>query len=576
MKMSQNTGLRNSSECFPTPNAKSDPQCSRPDDIIHESKSQPDPHHSNSHTRTTDNSTKGEESSSEPSSPSTQNAFLPPHLRKNKSQNNLHQFSSRKRTVPTIASANLCSPSISLHPLQQYHHQQHFHPGRDASLSNHQIWQQLHFASLPTSTHFNVHATNSEESELLHHHHHHAHAAFMMPPPLHHYPPPSSSPPLHPMPYLDYYGGAANIAATGSSDNPSLPLHLSSFPHPTQMGVVPPPPMFDPIAGGTDCGKPEEFDAPPPSHPQIHQLSGVGVPPLSSSPPSHYMPSSLMGPSAVSTCGPAPVPQSSLFMEGQQTDPYVHYNSLVAQPGSCNPGPPLYFYPNTKRGPHGANLFVFHIPDDFTNRDMYELFGPHGTLVSVRIMTEEGSNRNLGYGFVSFSHSEDAANAILALNGCLIKNKRLKVQHKQAKGGKYRRRQRQQNNLNNQRVSAPLGGVPSGSSDLGDDSTALDPQDPPLTTVRCNHRVGQVSTEHRTATLSAVAHLANEKSANEEDQAAHDTSAETPISDAPVNPSSHTPTVQELVLDESSTKSKIDLKDISKALRDLNDTISNV
>jgi RNA recognition motif-containing protein len=68
-------------------------------------------------------------------------------------------------------------------------------------------------------------------------------------------------------------------------------------------------------------------------------------------------------------------------------------------------------------GPEGANLFVFHIPSEFTNVDMYNLFRHYGQLVSVRIMTEGGTGRGRGFGFVSYEDGASAARAIEALNG---------------------------------------------------------------------------------------------------------------------------------------------------------------
>jgi len=52
-------------------------------------------------------------------------------------------------------------------------------------------------------------------------------------------------------------------------------------------------------------------------------------------------------------------------------------------------------------------------------------------LLSVRIMVEKDTGRSRGFGFVSYDSPESAALAIKELNGFVIGNKRLKVQHKQ-------------------------------------------------------------------------------------------------------------------------------------------------
>lgn len=95
-----------------------------------------------------------------------------------------------------------------------------------------------------------------------------------------------------------------------------------------------------------------------------------------------------------------------------------------------SPGPPI-LNPGNSKGPDGANLFIFHIPNDFSNQDMHVLFSEHGNVLSVRIMVEPETGRSRGFGFVSYDSAESAASAIKNLNGFAVKGKRLKVQHKQ-------------------------------------------------------------------------------------------------------------------------------------------------
>jgi hypothetical protein len=86
---------------------------------------------------------------------------------------------------------------------------------------------------------------------------------------------------------------------------------------------------------------------------------------------------------------------------------------------ASSPGPPIQTTASNK-GPEGANLFIFHIPNHFTNLDMYQLFCPYGNLLSVRIMVEKESGRSRGFGFVSFDAPESAALAIKELNGFAV------------------------------------------------------------------------------------------------------------------------------------------------------------
>jgi len=93
------------------------------------------------------------------------------------------------------------------------------------------------------------------------------------------------------------------------------------------------------------------------------------------------------------------------------------------------PGPPIQTSKSCQ-GPDGCNLFIFHIPNDLSNLDLYNLFLPFGNVISARIMVENETGRSRGFGFVSFDNRISADNAIKAMNGYQIGRKRLKVQHK--------------------------------------------------------------------------------------------------------------------------------------------------
>lgn len=139
-------------------------------------------------------------------------------------------------------------------------------------------------------------------------------------------------------------------------------------------------------------------------------------------------------PYAASQNSPQQIP-----MHPHQSAPSGHNNGTrlpIRQPPSgpyypaATPGPPIQTTHHNK-GPEGANLFIFHIPNHFTNLDMWHLFCHYGNLLSVRIMVEKDTGRSRGFGFVSYDSPAAAANAIKELNGFVIGNKRLKVQHKQ-------------------------------------------------------------------------------------------------------------------------------------------------
>ena len=94
--------------------------------------------------------------------------------------------------------------------------------------------------------------------------------------------------------------------------------------------------------------------------------------------------------------------------------------------------PPLIL---TNQGPDGANLFVFHIPNWCSNRQLYDLFTPHGSVISCRIFVDKISGRSRGFGFVSYNEQTSAQAAIDGMNGYELGHKRLKVEIKRSKRG---------------------------------------------------------------------------------------------------------------------------------------------
>ncbi len=101
----------------------------------------------------------------------------------------------------------------------------------------------------------------------------------------------------------------------------------------------------------------------------------------------------------------------------EQHIPEYHVNPYY--PVAATPGPPIQTTHNNK-GPDGANLFIFHIPNHFTNLDMWHLFCHYGNLLSVRIMVEKDTGRSRGFGFVSYDSPDAAAMAIKELNGFVV------------------------------------------------------------------------------------------------------------------------------------------------------------
>jgi RNA recognition motif-containing protein len=84
-------------------------------------------------------------------------------------------------------------------------------------------------------------------------------------------------------------------------------------------------------------------------------------------------------------------------------------------------------------------LYVGNLPWSMTEADLTAAFEPHGQVVTSRIITEKGSGRSKGFGFVEVE-DDAAANMVKLMNGFqlagrpLIVNEARPKQDKEASG----------------------------------------------------------------------------------------------------------------------------------------------
>ncbi|XP_049297074.1 CUGBP Elav-like family member 4 isoform X11 [Anopheles maculipalpis] len=179
-----------------------------------------------------------------------------------------------------------------------------------------------------------------------------------------------------------------------------------------------------------------------------HALNGSGQPVNGAIPslPSPTMPTFNM---AAQTPNGQPAGSEAVYTNGiPQTYPGPLYvdalhlsipaqglpNGDAALPHAAYPG--IQPYPGVGcsiSGPEGCNLFIYHLPQEFGDGELMQMFMPFGTVISSKVFIDRATNQSKCFGFVSFDNPASAQAAIQAMNGFQIGMKRLKVQLKRPK-----------------------------------------------------------------------------------------------------------------------------------------------
>ncbi len=76
---------------------------------------------------------------------------------------------------------------------------------------------------------------------------------------------------------------------------------------------------------------------------------------------------------------------------------------------------------------NSRKLYVGGLPYSISDKQLEEMFAPHGTVESARVITDRMTGRSKGFGFVEMSSQAEAQTAIDKVNGTSVEGRSLTV-----------------------------------------------------------------------------------------------------------------------------------------------------
>ncbi|KAK1428227.1 hypothetical protein QVD17_17056 [Tagetes erecta] len=123
---------------------------------------------------------------------------------------------------------------------------------------------------------------------------------------------------------------------------------------------------------------------------------------------------------------PVPVAYPGGMMSGPpSTVPEPMGNNLPATSSSGGASPSDHV-----EGPPGANVFIYHIPQEFGDEELANAFKEFGRVLSAKVFVDKATGVSKCFGFVSYDTPAAAESAISTMNGYQLGGKKLKVQLK--------------------------------------------------------------------------------------------------------------------------------------------------